>query len=208
MLRALGGLVFGGLFGGLATPAQAQVSRFTGTVAYALVPTSSRAPLVPAGGPGGSGPAVFETLSGSGFLCLAGFGYDAPLVALGAEQSLGVSLNAALGLMLVPTTLRNTLENPLLLDLPQYAVYRLGAKSGKKSQQDYGLGLGLGYRFCLYTTPFESPSVMVEGVRATAYTDWFVRLSADLRTSESAVGTAGAETVKLRQFALTFGRSL
>ena len=207
MLRAFGGIVFSAIFGGLAAPAQAQVSRFTGTAAYALVPTSSSLP-VPANGSGGSGPAVPQSLSGSGFLCLAGFGFDAPLVALGAEQSLGVSLNAALGLMLVPATLRTTLENPLLLDLPQYAVYRYGAKSGKHSQHDYGLGLGLGYRFCLYTTPFESPSLMVEGVRATAYTDWFVRLSADLRASESAVGTAGGETVKLRQFALTFGRSL
>ena len=196
----------GAAFFGLAAPAQAQVSRFTGSLVYALVPISSSV-LVPANGPGGSGPLERQTRDDRSFLYTASLGYDAPLVALGAEQSLGVSLNAGLGLLVPPAALTEVLANPLVLDLPQYAVYRYGAKSGKHSQKDFGLGLGLGYRFCRYTVPFSAPSALLEGVFSTARTDWFVRLSADLRASESAVGTAGTETVMLRQFAVAFGKS-
>ena len=197
----------------LVRPAQAQVSKFHGDLGVGLVPLRSKAPVQanPSGYQGTPAGYVLETVDANFFLLNANLGFDAPLYQLpGGEQSLGVSLNAGAGLLGTTRQDVDGFNAQFVLDFPEYVTYRYGAKSGKHSKKDFGLGVGLGYRFCKFFLPFNAPSAMLEGVYATADTDWFLRLSADLRprrfyndySSEGLV-----EAIRIREFNVTVGKS-
>lgn len=199
-----------GLWAGL--PVQAQVSRFHGDFGLGVIPLRALGPdqANPNNYAGIAPGYVLKSTEANLLLFNLGLGFDAPLYQLpGGEQSLGVSLNVVGGL--VGTTRQDVdgFSPTLLLDFPEYVTYRYGAKSGKHSKKDFGLGLGLGYRYGRYFLPFSSPSAMLEGVYATASTDWFIRLSADLRpmrfynlySSEGLV-----EVLRIRELNVQVGR--
>ena len=107
-------------------------------------------------------------------------GADIPLVKLSPEQTIGLSLNAG---GLTPSS-QNTgwgLDAPILITLPEYVTWRMGARSSRKSQKDFGLGIGLGYRFGFAMMPaFHAPSAMIEGAYITPRRDFFLRFTSDL----------------------------
>lgn len=199
--------------GALARPAQAQVSKFHGDLGVGLVPLRARGPVQanPVGYQGTPQGYVLETVDADFFLLNGNLGFDLPVYQLpGGEQSLGVSLNAGVGLLGTTRQDVDGFNKQVILDFPEYVTYRYGAKSGKHSQKDFGVGVGLGYRFCKFFLPFNAPSAMLEGVYSTSDTDWFLRLSADLRpmrfyndySSEGLV-----EAIRIREFNVTVGKS-
>ena len=196
-----------------ARPALAQVSKFHGDLGMGLVPLRSTGPNYDHSGPyynaAGDGFAL-ETINANLITFNMNLGFDAPLLQFkGGKQSLGVSLNAGAGLMGAPER-ADGFNQSLILDFPEYVTYRLGAKASKHADSDFGLGLGLGYRFCHFFLPFNSPSAMIEVVYAAKDADWMVRLSTDLRprrfynyySSEGYV-----EVMRIQQFTLLIGKS-
>ena len=197
----------------LTRPARAQVSKFHGDVGVGLVPLRSSGPdqanpdnyygIVPG--------YVLKTTNADLLLLNLNLGFDAPLYQFaGGAQSLGVSLNATAGLL---GTMRDDVDGfnkQVVLDFPEYATYRYGAKASKHAKQNFGVGVGLGYRFCRFFLPFSAPSAMLEGVYATADSDWFIRVSGDLRAQRfyndySSEGLV--EVLRLREFNVQVGRS-
>jgi hypothetical protein len=153
---------------------------------------------------------VLESINANLFLLNLNLGFDAPLLQMsGGEQSFGVSLNAAAGLLGTTRQDVDGFNRSVVLDFPQYVTYRYGAKASKHSKKDFGVGAGVGYRFCRFFLPFNSPSAMLEGVYA-GDSDWFLRLSADLRPTRfynyySSEGLV--EVMRIREFNLTLGKS-
>ena len=203
------------LVAGLAVvrPAQAQVSKFN--LAFGLGGVPLRATGAVQANPDnyyGTPPGyVLQTISANFLLVTASVGFDAPLWQFqGGEQALGVSLNAALGALKSSRDDVDGLNGGVLGDFPQYLTYRYGAKASKHSKKDFGVGVGLGYRFCKFALPFNAPSAMLEGVYSTTSTDWFLRLSADLRATRfynnySSEGLV--EVLRIREIQLQIGRS-
>ena len=203
------------LVAGLAVvrPAQAQVSKFHGDLGVGLVPLRATAPVQanPNGYQGTPQAYVLQTTNANLLLLNGNLGFDAPLYQLkGGEQSLGISLNAGAGLLATTRQDVDGFNAQFVLDFPEYVTYRYGAKASKHSKKDFGVGVGLGYRFSKFFLPFSSPSAMIEGVYATNDHDWFLRLSADLRprrlyndySSEGLV-----EALRIREFNATIGKS-
>lgn len=197
----------------LVRPAQAQVSKFHGDLGVGLVPLRATGPVQanPDGYSGIPNGYVLQTVNANLFLLNGNIGFDAPLLQLpGGEQALGVSLNVGGGLLGTTRQDVDGFNTQLILDLPEYVTYRYGAKSSKHSKKDFGVGVGVGYRFCKFFLPFNSPSAMLEGVYSSTDTDWFLRLSADLRpmrfyndySSEGLV-----EAIRIREFNVTVGKS-
>ncbi|MDQ2794244.1 MAG: hypothetical protein M3Y12_09595 [Bacteroidota bacterium] len=200
--------------GCLAAPvAQAQVSKFHGSLGGSAV--SLRAHYIEQANPYGySGTApgyVIKDIAAMPLVLTGNLGFDAPLLQFGGgEQSLGVSLNAAAGLMGSKQEGTDGFNEQLILDFPQYATYRFGARASKHSQKDFGVGVGVGYRFCRFFLPFSAPSAMLEGVYATADTDWFLRVSGDLRATRyyTYLSSEGpVEALRLRAFTVLVGKS-
>jgi hypothetical protein len=197
----------------LAGPAAAQVSMFHGDLGVGLVPLRSKGPGQ--ANPNGSGNTpngyVLQTTNADLLLLNANLGLDMALLKLGsADQALGVSLNATAGLLGTTRQDVDGFNGGLVLDFPQYLTYRYGAKASRHAKKDFGVGVGVGYRFCRFFLPFNSTSAMVEGVWATAERDWFVRLSGDLRPTRfynyySSEGPV--EVLRLREFNLQIGSS-
>lgn len=194
-------------------PAQAQVSKFHGDLGVGLLPLRSTGPVQanPSGYQGTPASYVLETVNADLFLLNGNLGFDAPLYQLkGGEQSLGVSLNAGAGLLGTTRQDVDGFNAQFVLDFPEYVTYRYGAKSSKHSKKDFGVGVGLGYRFCKFFLPFNAPSAMLEGVYSTSDHDWFLRLSADLRPRRfyndySSQGLV--EVIRIREFNATIGKS-
>ena len=110
----------------------------------------------------------------------ASVGTDVKLVSLNAEQSIGLSLNAALSVSNRDYS-GIGFEIPLLVWLPEYVTWRWGARSSRKSQQDFGVGIGAGYRFgFVLQQGFHAPCAMVEGIYVLGNHDVLLRLSTDL----------------------------
>lgn len=202
-----------GAGGVLGRPAQAQVSRFHGDLGGGLVPLRSTAPgqanpnnssNIPSG-------YVLQTVNVNLLSLHGNLGFDAPLYPFGGnEQSLGVALNAGAGLLATSREEAAGFNTRLVLDFPEYVTYRYGAKASKHSKKDFGVGVGLGYRFCRFFLPFNAPSAMLEGVYAATDADWFLRLSADLRPTRfyndySSEGLV--EALRIRAFTATIGKS-
>lgn len=185
--------------------ARAQLSKFHGALGVGVVQLHA---LTTSANPGRTG---MDTTDANLALLSLNLGFDAPLYQFGGgEQSLGVSLNVAGGLMGTTRSDVNGLNAQFIVDLPQYATYRYGAKASKDSQKDFGLGVGLGYRFCKFILPFNSPSAMLEGVYATSRTDYFLRFSADLRSTNfySPDPSGGpTEEISIREFNVLLGYS-
>ena len=201
-----------GLAGGV-QPARAQVSKFNLAFGLGVVPMRATAPVQanPNGYAGTPAGYVLQTSDTDFLLVSASAGFDAPLWQFrGGEQALGVSLNAAVSVLKSGRTDVDGLNNTALGDFPQYLTYRIGAKASKHSKKDFGMGVGLGYRFCKYSLPFSAPSAMLEGVYSTTSTDWFIRLSADLRPTRfyndySSEGLV--EVLRIREIQLQIGKS-
>jgi hypothetical protein len=197
----------------LARPAQAQVSKFSGALGVGLVPLRATGPAQanPDGYYGTPSGYVLETTTANLFLLNGSLGFDAPLYQMsGGEQSFGVSLNAQAGLLGTTRQDVDGFNRQVVLDFPEYLTYRFGAKASKHSQKDFGVGVGMGYRFSRFFLPFNAPSAMLEGVYSTSDTDWFIRLSADLRarrfyTEYSSEGLV--EAIRLREFNVLIGKS-
>jgi hypothetical protein len=196
-----------------ADTAQAQVSKFSLGLGIGLVPLHATGPeqANPNGYSGIQQGYVLKTTDVSYLLLNANLGFDAPLWQFaGGEQALGVSLNAALGILKSPRDDIDGLNGAVLVDFPEYLTYRYGARASKHAKHDFGLGVGVGYRYCRFALPFSAPSAMLEGVYSGTHTDWFVRLSADLRARRfydyySSEGLV--EVLRMQQFALLIGKS-
>jgi hypothetical protein len=193
--------------------ARAQVSKFSLGVGGGLVPLHATAPeqANPNGYSGIRPGYVLKTTDANFLLLSANLGFDAPLWQFaGGEQALGVSLNAALGILKSPSDDVDGLNGAVLGDFPEYLTYRYGARASKHAKSSFGLGVGVGYRFCRFALPFSAPSAMVEGVYSGTRTDWFVRLSADLQSRRfydyySSEGLV--EVLRLQEFSLLLGKS-
>ena len=187
------------------SPARAQLSKFHGGLGAGVVQLHA---VTQSTTPNNTG---LVTTDANLALVSLNLGFDAPLYQFGdGEQSLGISLNVAGGLMGTTRTDVDGLNAQFIVDLPQYATYRYGAKATKNSQKDFGLGLGLGYRFCQFILPFNSPSAMLEGVYATTRTDYFLRFSADLRPTtfySPDPGGGPTEEIRIREFQVLLGYS-
>lgn len=197
----------------LVRPAQAQVSKFHGDLGVGLLPLHSTAPdqANPYNYSGITPGYVLKSLDANLILINGNIGFDQPLFKFGGnDQSLGVALNVGGGIVATSREDLDGFNKQLLLDLPEYVTYRYGAKANKHSQKDFGVGVGLGYRFSKFFLPFSAPSAMLEGVYATSDADWFIRLTADLRpmrfyddySSEGLV-----EVLRIREFNVTVGKS-
>ena len=194
-------------------PAQAQVSKFNLAAGVGLVPMRATGPVQanPYGYSGIQPGYVLQTTDANFWLVTASVGFDAPLWQFqGGEQALGVSLNAALGALKSSRTDVDGLNGGVVIDFPQYLTYRYGAKASKHSKKDFGVGVGVGYRFCKFALPFSAPSAMLEGVYSSTGADWFIRLSTDLRTRRfyndySSEGLV--EVLSIREIQLQVGRS-
>ncbi|GAA4050508.1 hypothetical protein GCM10022409_41600 [Hymenobacter glaciei] len=200
--------------GGLATPvAQAQVSKFHSSLGVGAVPVHARyiEQANPYGYSGITPGYVIKEVNALPLVLTGNLGFDAPLLQFsGGEQSLGISLNAAAGLMGTTQEDAEGFNKQIILDFPEYATYRFGAKASKHSKKDFGVGVGLGYRFCRFYLPFSAPSAMLEGVYATSDTDWFLRVSADLRATRyyTLLSSEGpVESLRLRAFTVLLGKS-
>ena len=141
----------------------------------------------------------------------AAAGFDAPLLQFNkGEQALGVSLNASFGYLASPLEQVGGFNGRYILDLPQYLTYRYGAKASKHAKHSFGVGVGGGYRFSNFFLPFNSPSALVEGVYSNQRTDYFLRLTADLRATRfynyySSEGLI--EVLRIRELGLQVGLS-
>ena len=197
----------------LARPAGAQVSKVTYAAGVGLMPVRGTAPdqANPYNYAGTTPGYVLKTVDADLLLLNVGLGFDAPLYQMsGGEQSLGVSLNVVGGLLYTAREDLDGFNGQTVLDFPEYVTYRYGAKASKHSKKDFGLGVGLGYRFSRFFLPFNAPSAMLEGVYASADHDYFLRLSADLRPRRfySDFSSEGlVEVLRLRAFNVQVGRS-
>lgn len=197
----------------LMRPAQAQVSKFNLAFGLGMVPLRATAPVQanPNNYSGIQPGYVLQTTNANFLLVTANLGFDAPLWQFrGGEQALGVSLNAALGVLKSSRQDVDGLNGGVLGNFPQYITYRYGAKASKHTKKDFGVGVGLGYRFCKFALPFSAPSAMLEGVYSTPDTDWSFRLSADLRPTRfynnySSEGLV--EVLSIQEIQLQIGRS-
>jgi hypothetical protein len=199
--------------GALARPAQAQVSKFSGALGVGLVPVRATGPVQTNPNNYSNLPVGYglKTIAASVFLLNGSLGFDAPLYQLsGGEQSFGVSLNAQAGILGTTNEDVDGFNKQVVLDFPEYVTYRYGAKASKHSQKDFGLGVGVGYRFSKFFLPFNAPSAMLEGVYSNADNDWFIRFSTDLRARHfyndySSEGLV--EVLSIREFNVLIGRS-
>ena len=196
-----------------AQAAQAQVSKFSWALGCGTVPLHARGP-VQTNPNGYSGLEVGYAVQNTDVLYLLpsiNLGFDAPLWQFaGGEHSLGVSLNASLGVLTGGPQDADGLNGARLIDFPEYVTYRYGARASKHAKHDLGLGLGLGYRYGNFALPFRSPSAMLEGVYAMAKKDLFLRLSADLQPTRfynyySSEGVV--EVLRIRELNLQLGCS-
>lgn len=132
--------------------------------------------------PGNDVTAVYRlrTVDANLLLAQAGGGLEVVALKFSPDQALGLSLNARFGLVGAPEDAAGFNAKPLL-DFPQYLTWRYGARATRKSQKTLGVAVGAGYRWARFFLPFNSPSVMLEGVYANKHYDWFLRLSADTR---------------------------
>ena len=196
-----------------ARPAQGQVSKFHGSLGVGLLPLRAHyiAQANPNGYSGITPGYILTDVRAMPMSLYGNLGFDAPLLQFsGGEQSLGVSLNVAAGLVGSMQEDARGFNQKIILDLPEYVTYRLGAKASKHSKKDFGVGLGAGYRFCQFFLPFSAPSAMLEGVYATSDTDWFVRVSGDLRATRfyDYLSSEGpVEALRLRAFTVLVGMS-
>ncbi|MBF9239409.1 hypothetical protein I2I05_18595 [Hymenobacter sp. BT683] len=198
--------------GALACPVQAQVSKFHGSWGAGVVSLRSRGPMQanPNNYAGITPGYVLKSTHANLVLLNGNLGFDAPLLQMsGGEQSFGLSLNATAGLLGTTRQDIDGFNRSFILDFPEYVTYRYGAKASKHSQKTFGVGVGLGYRFCKFFLPFNSPSAMLEGVYA-ADSDWFLRLTGDLRPTRfynyySSEGPV--EVLRIREFNMTLGKS-
>ena len=193
--------------------AQAQVSKFGFAMGVGLVPM--RSTIVEQADPNsysGVQPGyVLNTHDANLLLLNLNLSFDAPLWQFaGGSQSLGVSLNAGAGLLATTRQDVDGFNQQPVLDFPEYVTYRYGAKASKHAKQSFGVGVGAGYRFCRFFLPFNSPSVMLEGVWSTSDSDWYLRLSSDLRarrfyTYYSSEGPV--ESLRIQEFNVLIGKS-
>lgn len=195
--------------------AQAQVSRVhfsLGTGALLL-----RSTVVEAGYPdpnsisGTDATAVYRlrTVDANLPLLQMGGGVEITALKFSSDQALGLSLNARAALVKAPEE-ADGFNARLLLDFPQYVTWRYGARATRKSKKTLGVAVGAGYRWARFFLPFNSPSVMLEGVYANNRYDWFLRLSADTRKMEfyNEYSSEGLVPVmSLRQVSMAIGRS-
>jgi len=188
-------------------------SRFSSSAGLGLVPTRANGPGEgnPVGYAGIAPGYVLETSAVNYLLVQASLGFDAPLLRWGrGEQSLGVSLNAAFGVLAAPPSEAADSNGAPLLDLPQYVTYRYGARASRDSEKAWGVGVGAGYRFSRFALPFNSPSVMLEGVYGGKSNDYFLRLSADLvpqRFYNRYSSEGLVEVLRYQELNLQLGRS-
>lgn len=195
--------------------ARAQVSKFSLGLSLGRVPLRATAPEHAAQAVYGTGqyPAGYVLKSYASSYWLPGFnlGFDAPLWQFaGGEQALGLSLNAGLSGFKATDSAVEGFDGGLLGDFPEYVTYRYGAKASKHAKHDFGLGVGLGYRYGYFAVPFHAPSAMLEGVLSGSRSDWFLRLSADLRPTRyydyySSEGLV--EVLRIQEFNLLLGYS-
>ena len=193
--------------------AQAQVSKFGFAMGVGLVPMRSTiAEQANPNGYSGIQPGyVLNTYDANLLLLNLNLSFDAPLWQFaGGSQSLGVSLNAGAGLLATTRQDVDGFNQQPVIDLPEYVTYRYGAKASKHAKQTFGVGVGAGYRFSRFFLPFNSPSVMLEGVWSTSDSDWYLRLSGDLRarrfyTYYSSEGPV--ESLRIQEFNVLIGKS-
>ncbi|RIY09843.1 hypothetical protein D0T11_11800 [Hymenobacter rubripertinctus] len=194
---------------------RAQVSRghlSTGASGLLLRSTSVEAGYPdPNSIPGNDITAVYRlrTIDANLLLIQASGGLEVVALKFSPDQALGLSLNARFGLVQAPEEAAG-FNGKLLLDFPQYLTWRYGARATRKSQKTLGVAVGAGYRWAYFFLPFNSPSVMLEGVYANKHHDWFLRLSADTRKMQfyndySSEGLVPA--LSLQQISVAVGRS-
>ncbi len=200
-------LVAGGCLG-----VRAQVSKFHYSAGVGVVALRSTGPtLVESIGSTTYGTYELATTDTNILVTSANAGFDAPLLPFcKGEQALGVSLNASFGLLATAFQEAEGFNSRYLLDFPQYLTYRYGAKATKHAQHSFGMGVGAGYRFSKFFLPFNAPSAMVEGVYSGKRTDYFLRLTADLRPTRfynyySSEGPT--EVLRIRELGVQFGLS-
>lgn len=192
--------------------AQAQLlSKFSLALGLGAIPMHAKGPVQanPNGYAGIEVGYVQQEVSSTFLLPGFNVGFDTPLWQFAkGEQALGVSLNAGMSAFMSNRGDVDGLNGALLLDFPEYLTYRYGARASKHAKHNLGLGVGLGYRYGRFAIPFRSPSAMLEGVYATARTDWFLRLSADLQPTRyynyySSEGLV--ETLRIQELNLQLG---
>lgn len=169
---------------GLAGTARAQTSNFSmylgaGTVpvraSYAELleqPTATQA----------RGEYALTTVRSRAVLATLGLAYDAPLWKISADQAVGLSLNVAGGMLGAPQEIYG-FNGSAVLDFQEYVTWRYGCKATRESDRAWGVGVGAGYRYALYSLPFRSPSVLLEGARTFGRSNLYLRLTADLLPS-------------------------
>ena len=195
----------------LARPAAAHISKFHGDVGFGAVPLYAVGPVNnnPYGFSNLANGYVLKTYDATVALLNVSLGFDAPLYQMsGGEQSLGVALNVMGGLLGTTNPDVQGFNKQLILDFPEYVTYRYGARASKHSQKDFGVGVGLGYRFSRFFLPFSAPSAMLEVACATKDKDYFLRFSGDLRPARfyndySSEGLV--ETLRIRELNLQLG---
>jgi len=193
--------------------ARAQVSKFGFAMGVGVVPMHSAAPdqANPYGFSGIQPGYVIKTYDASLLLLNLNLSFDAPLWQFAAgSQSLGVSLNAGAGLLATTRQDLDGFNKQPVLDFPEYVTYRYGARASKHAKQSFGVGAGVGYRFCKFFLPFNSPSAMLEGVYAANDGDWYLRLSGDLRARRfySEYSSEGlVEALRIQEFNILIGKS-
>lgn len=187
--------------------ARAQVSKISYTLGFGQQRFRSTAPE-----------GQFSTRSANIPHYVLGISYDQPVWGFAREQALGLVVAAQAGIFVIDQD--NSPESGFTLDMPVYATYRYGAKSTKKSDKSFGVGLGggarPGYMFwgmadAPITRAYAVPSAMLEGVYSATRADFYLRLTYDLGqvkyynyyTSEGRVPAASYQSMLL-QFGLTF----
>ena len=193
--------------------ARAQVSKFSFAMGVGVVPMHSAAPdqANPYNYSGIQPGYVLKTYDASLLLLNLNLCFDAPLWQFATgSQSLGVSLNAGAGLLATTRQDLDGFNKQPIFDFPEYVTYRYGAKASKHAKQSFGVGAGVGYRICKFFLPFNSPNAMLEGVYSTSDTDWYLRLSGDLRAQRfySEYSSEGlVEALRIQEFNILLGWS-
>ncbi|MBC6698570.1 hypothetical protein [Hymenobacter sp. BT190] len=125
---------------------------------------------------------ALTTVRSRAVLASLGLAFDAPLWKISADQAVGLSLNVAGGLLGAPREIYG-FNGSALLDFPEYVTWRYGCKATHESDSAWGVGVGAGYRYALYSLPFRSPSLMLEGAHTFGRSNMYLRLSADVLPS-------------------------
>ena len=139
----------------------------------------------------------------------ANLGGDIAVKHFSDEMTLGLGLNVGAWLSSKEYT-GSGFSSSFLLTLPEYVTFRYGAHSSRKSQQNFGFGAGLGYRFGFGMVPTSVPAAMVEGVYAAKSRDYMLRFSTDLTngTVSKPTENPAISEMRLRMLAVTLGFTL